>query len=95
MPQEELNTRSIAGLILKNHIALYRGKLHPDSLSYVKAAILPAISYQEDMLRRTATQVVSMIMAIQGPASWPEGLEQLISLMDSHHVEGAEVSSAV
>ncbi|PWN39074.1 ARM repeat-containing protein [Ceraceosorus guamensis] len=90
MPQEETNTRSIAGLILKNHILNYSQTLQPDSVAYVKAAILPAISLEEDMLRRTSTQVVSMIMEIYRPESWPEGLEQLISLMTSQHPKGCE-----
>lgn len=92
LTSEEVSVRSVAGLILKNHLYYNRDRIPPASLEYIKAAIMPALSYQEDLLRRTATQVVAMLMAIQGPANWPEGLEKLVGMMTSQDINEAEVS---
>lgn len=62
------------------------------SLAYVQAAIMPALSFEEAMLRRTATQVVAMIMSIVGPEHWPTGMETLTMLIGSQNPNEAEVS---
>ncbi|KAN0062736.1 hypothetical protein ACQY0O_004931 [Thecaphora frezii] len=90
MTSEELSTRSVAGLILKNHILFHNDLISPESYEYVKQAIIPALSLPEDMLRRTATQVVAMLMAILGPQAWPEGLSKLGELMGSQNFDEAE-----
>lgn len=92
LPQEDASTRSIAGLILKNHINYHNDRIAPESFEYVKAAIIPALSYPEDMLRRTATQVVAMMIAILQPQNWPEGLSKLTELLGSANFDEAEVS---
>lgn len=92
LTSEEPSVRSVAGLILKNHLFYNREKVSQDSLQYIKMTILPALSMPEDLLRRTATQVMTMLMAIQGPANWPEGLIKLTELMGSQNINEAEVS---
>ncbi|KAJ1019579.1 hypothetical protein NDA18_006057 [Ustilago nuda] len=87
---EDLATRSVAGLILKNHILFHNDLISPESFEYVKQAIIPALSLPEDMLRRTATQVVSMLMTILTPQGWPEGLSKLGELMASQNIDEAE-----
>ncbi|GAC74411.1 nuclear transport receptor Karyopherin-beta2/Transportin [Moesziomyces antarcticus T-34] len=87
---EDLATRSVAGLILKNHILFHHDLISPESFEYVKQAIIPALSLPEDMLRRTATQVVSMLMTILTPQGWPEGLSKLGELMGSQNTDEAE-----
>lgn len=84
--------RSVAGLILKNHLHFNHDKVPAESIEYVKASVLVALSFQEDLLRRTATQVVSMLMGILGPANWQEGLEKLITLAGTENTVEAEVS---
>ncbi|KAI3488842.1 hypothetical protein L1887_47041 [Cichorium endivia] len=64
--------------------------ISPESFEYVKQAIIPALSLPEDMLRRTATQVVSMLMTILTPQGWPEGLSKLGELMGSQNTDEAE-----
>lgn len=90
---EDLAIRSVAGLILKNHLHYNHGRIPPESIEYVKCSILNALSFEEDLLRRTATQVVSMLMGILGPANWQDGLERLITLSASESLTEAEVSS--
>ncbi|PWN46719.1 ARM repeat-containing protein [Violaceomyces palustris] len=92
LPQEDLATRSVAGLILKNQILYHSDTISQESYDYVKQSIIPALSLREDMLRRTATQVVAMLMAILSPQSWPEGLSKLIELMTSSNFDEAEGS---
>lgn len=89
---QDVAVRSVAGLILKNHLHFCHARVPSDSIDYVKASILVALSFQEDLLRRTATQVVSMLMGILGPANWQEGLEKLITLAASQNIVEAEVS---
>ncbi|CAO1631359.1 unnamed protein product [Parajaminaea phylloscopi] len=87
---EDVAIRSVAGLILKNHLHYNHARIPPESIDYVKASILDALSFEEDLLRRTATQVVSMLMGILGPANWQEGLEKLITLSSSGNLTEAE-----
>lgn len=87
---EELTTRSVAGLILKNHIFYHNDRISPESYEYVKQAIIPALSLPQDLLRRTATQVVSMLMTILTPQGWPQGLSTLGELMASSNIDQAE-----
>ena len=97
---QDVPTRSIAGLLLKNHIRVQFQKTPMNeqldtlraSLAYVQAAIMPALSFEEAMLRRTATQVVAMIMSIVGPEHWPTGMETLTMLIGSQNPNEAEVS---
>lgn len=94
MTSEDLAVRSVAGLILKNHLHYNHSRIHTESLEYVKASILNALGFEEDLLRRTATQVVSMLMGILGPANWQQGLEKLITLSASSNLTEAEVSQS-
>lgn len=82
--------RSVAGLILKNHLLQNSQQIAPDSLEYVKAVIIAALSLPVDILRRTTTQVVAMMMAILTPSNWLEGLSKLMELMDSSNFDEAE-----
>lgn len=63
-----------------------------ESMDYVKSVIIPALSLQQDILRRTATQVIAMMMAILQPINWLDGLSRLMQLVDSSNVDEAEVS---
>lgn len=92
LTSEDVNVRSVAGLILKNHLLFNRDRIPLESIEYIKQIIIPALSFHEDLLRRTATQVVAMLIAIQGPENWQAGLEKLIGLMMSQDVCEAEVS---
>lgn len=97
---EEIPTRSISGLLLKNHIRLLfqntpsqQWPQLKSTLGYVQETILPALSFEEAMLRRTATQVVAMVMELIGPEGWPRGVEALTMLIESQNPNEAEVST--
>jgi transportin-1 len=92
MHSEETTVRSVSGLILKNHLSQMGDQIPPHSLDYVKSVIIPALSLQEDILRRTATQVISMLMVILLPANWLDGLSRLMQLIESNNIDEAEVS---
>jgi transportin-1 len=91
MHSEETTVRSVSGLILKNHLSQMGDQILPNSLDYVKSVIIPALSLQQDILRRTATQVIAMMMAILQPANWLDGLSSLMQLIESSDVDEAEV----
>ena len=91
MHNEETTVRSVSGLILKNHLSQMGEEMPRESIEYVKSVILPALSLQEDILRRTATQVIAMLMAILLPVNWLDGLSRLMQLLDSSNVDEAEV----
>jgi transportin-1 len=93
MSNEETTVRSVSGLILKNHLAQMGDQVPAESIEYVKSVIIPALSLQEDILRRTATQVIAMLMAILLPNNWLDGLSRLMQLIESNNIDEAEVSS--
>lgn len=90
LTSEEVTVRSVSGLILKNHLSQNSSQIPQESLEYVKAVIIPALSLPEDILRRTATQVIAMLMAVVQPANWLEGLSKLMQYMDSTNLDEAE-----
>lgn len=92
MHSEETTVRSVSGLILKNHLSQMGDQVPPSSLDYVKSVIIPALSLQQDILRRTATQVIAMMMAILQPVNWLDGLSSLMQLIESSNIDEAEVS---
>lgn len=92
LTSEDIAVRTVAGLILKNHLHMNYGAVPPEAIEYIKHSILTALVYKEDSLRRTATQVVTMLMGTLGPANWQEGLEKLITLSASQEFNEAEVS---
>jgi transportin-1 len=94
MPNEETTVRSVSGLILKNHLSQMGDQIPAESVEYVKSVIIPALSLREDILRRTATQVIAMLMAILLPVNWLDGLSRLMQLIESSNVEEAEVSTS-
>lgn len=94
MHSEETTVRSVSGLILKNHLAQMGETIPPESIEYVKGIIIGALSLQQDVLRRTATQVIAMMMAILQPSNWLDGLSRLMQLLDSTNIDEAEVSAS-
>ncbi|MCO5585248.1 hypothetical protein L7F22_039181 [Adiantum nelumboides] len=90
MESEDVKVRTVAGLILKNHLSRTGDQIAPGSIDYVKSVIIPGLRLQDDVLRRTVTQVISMIMAILLPQNWLEGLSQLMQLLDSSDTTEAE-----
>ena len=91
MHNEETTVRSVSGLILKNHLSQVGETIPPESIEYVKSVIIGALGLQQDILRRTATQVIAMMMAILQPSNWLDGLSRLIQLLDSSNIDEAEV----
>lgn len=91
MHSEETTVRSVSGLILKNHLSQMGDQIPLDSLSYVKSVMIPALGLQQDILRRTATQVIAMMMTILQPANWLDGLSSLMQLIESSNIDEVEV----
>lgn len=92
MTDEDVSTRSVAGLLAKNHLYFNAQQIEPASLVYVKQMIMPALSFHDTVLRNVASQIVAVLMQVIKPAQWLEGLEQLMQLMDSSNVDEAEAA---
>ncbi|KAI3617681.1 hypothetical protein CBS9595_003590 [Malassezia furfur] len=92
MTQEEVSTRSVAGLLAKNHLYFNYQRVSPESLEYVKGMVLPALSFSDTVLRNVATQLVSVIIQVVKPANWVEALSVLTQAMDSSNVDEAEAA---
>ncbi|KAE8267860.1 hypothetical protein A4X09_0g4478 [Tilletia walkeri] len=87
---EDVQVRTVAGILLKNgfdHVVI-----SDDELVYIKEQMLPALSYPEVELRRTASLVVAMILVFYKPETWPEGLSKLIDLTASSNFDEAEAA---
>ncbi|KAK0565515.1 hypothetical protein OC861_003738 [Tilletia horrida] len=90
LTQEDIQIRTVAGLLLKStfeHVTIDQ-----EELTYVKNHMLPALSYPEVELRRTASLVVAMILVYYKPENWPEGLSKLIELTQSTNYDEAEAA---
>ena len=92
MTNEEISTRSVAGLLAKNHLYFNSQRVSPESLEFVKHMILPALSFSDTVLRNVASQIVAVLMQVLKPANWIEGLSSLTQAMDSSHTEEAEAA---
>lgn len=92
MDQEEVSTRSVAGLLAKNHLYFNYQRISPESLEYVKGMVLPALSFPDSVLRNVATQLVSVLMQVVRPGNWVEALSKLTQAMESTNMDEAEAA---
>lgn len=83
LTDEEVSTRSVAGLLAKNHLYFNYQRISPESLAYVKQTVLPALAFSETVLRNVATQLVSVLIQVLKPSNWTEALEVLVQGMQS------------
>lgn len=93
MPDESVSTRSVAGLLAKNHIFFNHARIAPEFISYAEAAILSALGLPDTVLRSVASQIIAVIMQVVKPQNWVEGLSALTAAMDSSN--GDEVECAL
>lgn len=92
MTSEEVSTRSVAGLLAKNHIYFNSQRIAPETLEYVKQSILPALSFQDTVLRNVASQIISVTMQVVKPGNWVEALSALTAAMESSNYDEAEAA---
>lgn len=92
MQQEDVSTRSVAGLLAKNHLYFNYQRILPESLEYVKGMVLPALSFHDTVLRNVATQLVSVLMQVVKPGNWVEALSTITQAMDSSNQDEAEAA---
>ena len=92
MTGEEVSTRSVAGLLAKNHLYFNSQRVSPESLEYVKQQILPALGFSDTVLRNVASQIVAVLMQVVKPAQWVDGLSLLMQSMESPNVDEAEAA---
>ncbi|WFD03877.1 hypothetical protein MOBT1_002573 [Malassezia obtusa] len=92
MPQEDVSTRSVAGLLAKNHLYFNYQRVSPESLEYVKSLVLPALAFPDTVLRNVASQLVSVLVQVVKPANWIGALETLTNMMDSASTDEAEAA---
>lgn len=92
MTNEEMSTRSVAGLLAKNHLYFNAPRISPESLEFVKHMILPALTFRDTVLRNVASQIVAVLMQVVKPAHWIDGLSALTQAMDSSLADEAEAA---
>lgn len=74
---ESVETRQMAGLLLKNTIAMVMSgtvKAEAGAIEYVKGSILPALCDEAEEIRLTAGTVITTILTKTGCEKWPEAL---------------------
>ena len=92
MTGEEVSTRSVAGLLAKNHLYFNAPRVSPESLAFVQHMILPALSFSDTVLRNVATQIIAVLMQVVKPVNWIDGLSTLTQAMDSSDLNEAEAA---
>ncbi|WFD24751.1 hypothetical protein MEQU1_003455 [Malassezia equina] len=92
MTGEEVSTRSVAGLLAKNHLYFNSQRVSSESLDYVKQQILPALGFSDTVLRNVASQIVAVLMQVVKPAQWIDGLSLLTQSIESPNVDEAEAA---
>ena len=92
MTGEDVSTRSVAGLLAKNHLFFNATRVSPDSLAYVQANVLPALSFTDTVLRNVASQIIAVLMQVVKPQNWVDGLATLTQAMDSANLDEVEAA---
>ena len=92
MTGEEVSTRSVAGLLAKNHLYFNAPRVSPESLAFVQHMILPALSFSDTVLRNVATQIIAVLMQVVKPVNWIDGLSTLTQAMDSANLDEVEAA---
>ncbi|WFD32655.1 hypothetical protein MSPP1_003704 [Malassezia sp. CBS 17886] len=89
---EEVSTRSVAGLLAKNHLYFNHSRVSRASLAYVQSMVLPALAFSDTVLRNVASQLISVLMQVVKPEHWVEALAALTQAMDSAHADEVEAA---
>lgn len=81
---EQEFTRTVAGLLLKNHIKAHWGGLEKDLVrNYVKREILTCIGDPSPGIRRTLSSIVTTIVTKERIEEWPQLMQALAQFLDS------------
>eukprot|EP01112_Ceratiomyxa_fruticulosa_P017712 TRINITY_DN5573_c0_g3_i1.p1 TRINITY_DN5573_c0_g3~~TRINITY_DN5573_c0_g3_i1.p1 ORF type:complete len:897 (-),score=174.50 TRINITY_DN5573_c0_g3_i1:289-2979(-) len=84
--------RTIAGILLKNHIKEYFPRMAPEVQQFIKSEVLGVVGDQFPTIRRAVSSIITTIVYHVGTSGWPNLIPHLISLLDSpelHVVDGA------
>ncbi|KDN41076.1 ARM repeat-containing protein [Tilletiaria anomala UBC 951] len=88
----EFSASPIAGIIVKNEINEQHNSIPTQSIEYIKSVIFPVLRSSDEILRRTAGLVVVALLNAEGLEGWPQGVMELINMMNSQDpstMEGA------
>ncbi|VDK35729.1 unnamed protein product [Taenia asiatica] len=84
MTSEDEYTRSMSGLILKNHLASTYNKQPPDVIACVKEEALRSMNDPHPLIRSTAGTLITTLVSVGGLQSWPQVIPQLIQSLTTH-----------
>ena len=85
-------TRSLSGLILKNNLKQHYEVLPPETIEFIKAECLQALSDPSSLIRATVGILITTIQAKAKITSWPELIPTLCNMLDSQDYHACEVS---
>ena len=84
-------SRSLAGIVLKNHVRNWYLSYPDDLKQYVKQTSLKAIGDPSRLIRATIGMIITAIAQKGDLSTWPELLPTLCTLIDSQNINTAEV----
>jgi hypothetical protein len=82
--------RAMAGLYLKNNVATYYDRIHPEVRNYIKENCLRSLLDPHPLVRNTMGTLVTTIVTKGGLEEWPELLPQLVQLIDAPNYDSCE-----
>lgn len=83
MQDEDEATRSVAGILLKNNLAIYFDSIDRSVLEVIKQESLSCVGDTSHLVRATAGIIITSIANRGTLASWPELLPSLVELLSS------------
>lgn len=84
-PEFPPDVRQLAGLTLKSTLQQQRalGLVSPSNVTnYIRPLLLEAITDPDRGVRQAAGSAITMLLSIEGIASWPAALQRLFQLLD-------------
>lgn len=92
---EDEDTRSLAGLMLKNNLLNNAAAYSPSVRDFVKRTCLPCIGHPTKLFRTTFGMIASSLIINQETGSWPELVASLPSFFQSSNPDELDVSQHI
>ncbi|XP_015118772.2 transportin-1 [Diachasma alloeum] len=83
LTSEDVPTRSLSGLILKNNVRAHYHKFVPEVTTFIKQECLLAVGDPSPMIRATVGILITTIASKGELTTWPELLPALCQMLDS------------
>uniref|UniRef100_A0A146M7U2 Transportin-1 n=3 Tax=Lygus hesperus TaxID=30085 RepID=A0A146M7U2_LYGHE len=87
---EDEASRSLSGLVLKNHLKQNFYRINNEVLEYVKDSCVAGLRDPSQLIRASVGIVISTIVVKGGLTAWPQLLPQLCHMMDSPDYSSCE-----